>query len=311
MAIRNANFSGGTDFYDGADQLDGAINDSVTTITVDDTSSFQSSGVIRIEDELISYSGKTATTFTGCTRGFSFSTAVSHNDNTVVTETEILDSADLNDTFDALYDLASQNPAFWLNSDFFNDIENFDSYGAGAFSSTGNWTVSTTAPAGTTATSTIVASTTAGGSNNEYKIEATNTGTNSNTGNVTATLGSMIANAHKFIRLAFQFEGSQVGVSKSVIIRMKIGSTNIDIINYSGAGACGSPTSTPLYCRVLIVALGSNQYDAYVGGKKVVSSATEATPNLGFEVEATGNSGGANVTSRLFIDDIYECVETV
>lgn len=40
-----------------------------TTITVKDTTNFTASGVIYIGTERISYSGKTATTFTGCTRG--------------------------------------------------------------------------------------------------------------------------------------------------------------------------------------------------------------------------------------------------
>ena len=66
-------------------QLDGAINNSVTTITVDDTSAFPTSGRIDIDTELITYTGKTATTFTGCVRGANGSTAASHSDNAVVT----------------------------------------------------------------------------------------------------------------------------------------------------------------------------------------------------------------------------------
>jgi len=65
-------------------QLNGAINDSVTTITVDATASFPASGVILIGDELITYSGKNSTQFTGCTRGASGTTAASHADNVIV-----------------------------------------------------------------------------------------------------------------------------------------------------------------------------------------------------------------------------------
>jgi hypothetical protein len=65
--------------------LNGAIDDSVTTITVDATSSFPSSGVIDIDSELITYTGKTATDFTGCVRGAKGTTAASHSDNAVVT----------------------------------------------------------------------------------------------------------------------------------------------------------------------------------------------------------------------------------
>lgn len=58
--------------------LDGAIDDAVTTITVASTSSFAASGVIAIDNELISYTAKTATDFTGCTRGFEGTAAASH-----------------------------------------------------------------------------------------------------------------------------------------------------------------------------------------------------------------------------------------
>jgi hypothetical protein len=49
--------------------LNGAINSSVTTITVTSTTLFAASGNILIDSETISYTGKTLTTFTGCTRG--------------------------------------------------------------------------------------------------------------------------------------------------------------------------------------------------------------------------------------------------
>jgi hypothetical protein len=71
-------------------QLNGAINAITTTITVDATVSFPTGTVgpppsrIDIDTELITYTGKTATTFTGCTRGASGSTAASHSDNAVV-----------------------------------------------------------------------------------------------------------------------------------------------------------------------------------------------------------------------------------
>lgn len=67
-----------------ASTLSGAIDDSVTTITVASTGSFAASGVIAIENELISYTAKTATDFTGCTRGFEGTAAASHLDTTAV-----------------------------------------------------------------------------------------------------------------------------------------------------------------------------------------------------------------------------------
>jgi len=54
------------------------------TITVDSTAHFSEQGIIRIESEKIKYTGKTAVAFTGCTRGYEGTVAVTHDDNTVV-----------------------------------------------------------------------------------------------------------------------------------------------------------------------------------------------------------------------------------
>jgi hypothetical protein len=65
-------------------QLNGAIDNSVTTIVVDSTTGFPAAGTILIDSELITYTAKTATDFTGCVRGASGTTAVSHLDNAIV-----------------------------------------------------------------------------------------------------------------------------------------------------------------------------------------------------------------------------------
>ena len=65
--------------------LDGGIDASVTTVTVDSTVGFEDIGTITIELENISYTAKTATTFTGCTRGADSTSAASHSDNIAVT----------------------------------------------------------------------------------------------------------------------------------------------------------------------------------------------------------------------------------
>ena len=73
-----------TDNVGGAATLNGAINDSVTTITVISTSEFPSSGTVKIENELIAYTSTTGTTFDGCTRGSFNSTAASHDNSTTI-----------------------------------------------------------------------------------------------------------------------------------------------------------------------------------------------------------------------------------
>lgn len=60
--------------------LNGAINNSVTTVTVASTTGFPTAGFISIENEIIAYTGTNATQFTGCTRGADGTTAASHAD---------------------------------------------------------------------------------------------------------------------------------------------------------------------------------------------------------------------------------------
>lgn len=54
------------------------LSSSATTITVESTTGFDSAGSILIGKEVIDYTGKTATTFTGCTRGAENTVAASH-----------------------------------------------------------------------------------------------------------------------------------------------------------------------------------------------------------------------------------------
>lgn len=80
---------GGIVFGTATNQLDGSINNSVTTITVDSTASFSASGNILIDSENISYTSKNSTQFLGCTRGLSGAgsgAAASHADNAIVTQ---------------------------------------------------------------------------------------------------------------------------------------------------------------------------------------------------------------------------------
>ena len=68
------------------DQLDlnGAHNNSVTTITLNSTLLLKESGFIQIDDEVIYYAAKTSTTLTGCIRAMMSTAAASHSDNAKV-----------------------------------------------------------------------------------------------------------------------------------------------------------------------------------------------------------------------------------
>ena len=63
-----------------------ASDATVTTATVDSAAAFSTSGYIKIEDEIIEYTGTTSTTFTGLVRGSFNTTAATHADNEAVIE---------------------------------------------------------------------------------------------------------------------------------------------------------------------------------------------------------------------------------
>jgi len=92
-AFQTLGYGWGTGLWGGTtsgyiqNQLDGAINNSVTTITVDSTTGFPAAGTILIDSELITYASKSGTQFLTCVRGASGTTAASHTDNTLVSDT--------------------------------------------------------------------------------------------------------------------------------------------------------------------------------------------------------------------------------
>ncbi len=66
--------------------LTAGINNAVTTIPVADTTYFYPDGFVVVGSELIKYTGKTATSLTGCSRGYNESDPASHLSAATVTE---------------------------------------------------------------------------------------------------------------------------------------------------------------------------------------------------------------------------------
>jgi hypothetical protein len=88
-------FPNGAFSQDGFTTLTNAIPNSSSTanIVVASTTNFASSGTLLIEEELIGYTGKTATTFTGITRSIYGSSGSSHSAGVYVTEAQGVVSA--------------------------------------------------------------------------------------------------------------------------------------------------------------------------------------------------------------------------
>ena len=93
-------------------EINGAINASVTSLTVDSTVGFEDSGFIRVGTEIISYTGKTATSFTGLTRGAGGTTAAAHSDDADIFQEISITDDWVDETDPALkitYDSSGQN----------------------------------------------------------------------------------------------------------------------------------------------------------------------------------------------------------
>ena len=88
-------FPNGAFHQDGYTTLTNAIpnSSSTATIVVGSTTGFASAGAILIESELITYTGKTATTFTGITRSQYGSSGSSHAAGVYVTEAQAVPSS--------------------------------------------------------------------------------------------------------------------------------------------------------------------------------------------------------------------------
>jgi len=82
--------------YNNDTTLNGAINNSVTTITLTDASDFPSSGAVEVDSESITYTGKSSNDLTGCNRGAHGTTAASHTDTTNVHNSYYTDQGGIN-----------------------------------------------------------------------------------------------------------------------------------------------------------------------------------------------------------------------
>lgn len=64
--------------------LSGAINNSVTTITLNSTTNFPTYGTVLIDNEVMLYTGISGATLTGLTRGFDGTSAAAHSNGAIV-----------------------------------------------------------------------------------------------------------------------------------------------------------------------------------------------------------------------------------
>ena len=99
-----------------------AINDgsgltaSATSVTVDSAASFSNTGFLKIDDEIMEYTAKTSTTFTGLIRGALGTTAATHADNATVIE------ATFGWGMQATTTVPGENLSNWTHDNFGEDL---------------------------------------------------------------------------------------------------------------------------------------------------------------------------------------------
>lgn len=128
----------GSFIFDTETALTSAITNpsSTATINVTSTTGFGASGYIKVGTEVIGYTGKTATSFTGITRGVATSSAASHSIGTLVNQAQwvsaltpaqvIIDETDLSNgvTLSGVGDVTVANAGTY-NLQFSIQFENF------------------------------------------------------------------------------------------------------------------------------------------------------------------------------------------
>lgn len=109
--------------------LSADISSSVTSLTLTPSGAgadFPTSGVVRINDELISYSGKSTDTLTGLTRGYSGTTADSHDEDDKVQLCVVFEDASIPEILKTLLeDYASVDPSYIPYADWTTESDNW------------------------------------------------------------------------------------------------------------------------------------------------------------------------------------------
>ena len=206
---------------------------------------------------------------------------------------------DLNDTFDAAVAYLTTLSTFWLNSDLYDVYDDFDSYDTGAFTTNTNWTV--TLGTGSPYCN-IVESQEAGGSGKELQIDG---GGNAGAkGNITVTSKLLVSNKSTWLRFQGYHTPANTGTAYDEFLKVGLGNASVvTIANWTYDQDSSLLGKQWFYGDILVVALGSDFYDVYSGGKKIISNTEQADPQIKlYALDDTVNV--ANV--GFYIDDVRQ-----
>lgn len=228
---------------------------------------------------------------------------------------EELTSTDFNDTFNAAVSKIQSLSAFWLNTDLYDVYDDFESYSVGNFTDNTKWevTLTTEAPGGE-GTATIAASTNAGGTGQELVLTATTSG-NEDLGSAEVYTKSLGANKHTYAKFKNTWGTTRYSTSQSMVISFGNATDGWTTVTSTTPGTGGAVTDRVNTLNVpanivLVIAKGSNVYDVYIGGKKLIADSTKANgAQLKFFVSYEKYSQDAS--SYLYIDDVRQSKSTI
>lgn len=88
---------------------DAPLTSGSATVNLDDASGYDASGWVRIDDEIIAYSGKSGNQLTGCTRGAFSTTAAEHSSDTKVQQCAVWQNQNV---WDIIYSILTERVGF-------------------------------------------------------------------------------------------------------------------------------------------------------------------------------------------------------
>lgn len=200
-------------------------------------------------------------------------------------DAEVLETVDVNDTFDAAYNKIIEKTTFWNDSEWFTV---YDSFAASV--AAGKWDIS-----GTVAWSNT--SNAGGDASGEAKLTQ-----------VAGTISSshIISNALPQNKNAYHFKGRVLTVAGNtggnlhyILSFRERDGTNTTMWN---DGQQNTNVSKNFYFSILVLKTAADTYDVYMGGKMIVTI-SDADLEIGLRISNSQTSAN-NGSATIFMDDV-------
>lgn len=194
---------------------------------------------------------------------------------------------------------------FWLTTDF-EVYDDFSGYPDGALTTNTNWTIVNTLTKTDPVLSYGASETIVSTSNNangessgkEVYFYCYAGASVSNSASATASMTSKLLESNKHTIVKF-YGSLSMNTGKSPTITITFNSVNYNLITGN------SQKATTFATDFKLISKGSDNYDGYIGGKKIFSNVNNTDPQIKIQLNVS-DGGGSNSTCYLYIADIYQ-----